>query len=134
MDTISDNRTRQTKYCKQAKTILSEQRHLTNTQLLIRLRQTFPDLSATTVHRVTARLAQRGEIGVAPSSRSGFMRYDATITPHDHFLCLSCDRIRDIEVKARVLAILVSSMPDCQISGRLTISGVCKRCEKNTIN
>ena len=121
---------RQTKYCKAVKSALSRYGHATNSMLLNELRRIFPGLSATTVHRATARLADRGEIGLAPATKDGSMRYDANLKPHDHFVCSDCDNLLDINVKSKLLPILESYVADCQLSGSLTISGTCKNCIK----
>ena len=121
---------RQTKYCNAIRNSLSVLNHATNNELLRELRKYFPELSATTVHRATSRLAERCEIGTAPASKDGSMRYDANTEPHDHFQCSSCDLLRDTDVREKVAPILEASIGDCQISGRLTISGTCKNCIK----
>lgn len=128
MTTDTATQIRQTKYCDAIKLTLTAKNHATNTELLSKLRESFPELSATTVHRATARLASRGEISIAPVSIDGSMRYDANTKPHDHFLCMKCGMLRDTDVKDKVAPILESSMDDCHISGRLTISGVCTEC------
>jgi len=130
MINVAPINTRQTKYCDAIKVALLVKGHSTNNELLIELRKSFPELSATTVHRATMRLASRGEIGIAPVGKDGSMRYDANIKPHDHFLCNSCDLLRDTDVKKKITPILEASIGDCQISGRLTISGVCRQCIK----
>ncbi len=122
---------RQTKYCQAIEGLLRSLGHATNSQLLMELRRTYPDLSATTVHRATARLASRGVIQTAPASSDGSMRYDANVLPHDHFQCVSCGVLRDTDVKDEVVPILEASIGGCRISGRLTISGVCKQCRDN---
>lgn len=124
---------RQTKYCQSIETLLALMGHATNTELLVELHKTYPNLSATTVHRATVRLATRGLIAVAPPSRDGSIRYDTNVIPHDHFVCTSCGMLRDTDVKDKVAPILESSMDDCHISGRLTISGLCKHCKENKV-
>ena len=123
---------RQTKYCQAIEVLLASMGHATNSKLLVELRKTYPNLSATTVHRATSRLATRGSIAIAPPSSDGSTCYDTNVIPHDHFLCISCGMLRDTDIKDKVTPILESSMDDCHISGRLTISGLCKNCkEKN---
>ena len=123
---------RQTKYCQAIEVLLASMGHATNSELLVELRKTYPNLSATTVHRATSRLATRGSIAIAPPSRDGSTCYDTNVIPHDHFLCTSCGMLRDTNIKDKITPILESSMDDCHISGRLTISGLCKNCkEKN---
>lgn len=128
MNTTYPTRTRQTKYCNAIKTELNLMGHATNNELLRELQRTFPELSATTVHRATARLAERGEIGIAPVSKNGSMRYDSSPIPHDHFMCTSCDLLRDSDVRDKITPILEENIDDCRISGRLTIGGICKKC------
>lgn len=130
MITATPVNARQTKYCDAIKSTLVVKGHATNYELLHELRKAFPELSATTVHRATARLASRGEIATAPASKDGSMRYDSNIKPHDHFLCNNCDALRDTDVKEQITPMLEASIGDCQISGRLTISGTCKNCTK----
>ena len=119
---------RQTKYVESIQSRLAQRGHATNIELLNDLRSQYPELSATTIHRATARLASRGEISVAPSTKDGSTRYDHNLKSHDHFLCTSCDQLRDTDVKSKIAPILEESIGDCQISGRLTVSGVCKQC------
>jgi Fur family transcriptional regulator, peroxide stress response regulator len=122
---------RQTKYCQAIESMLETLGHATNAELLRSLREVYPDVSATTVHRATARLASRGSISQAPPAADGSMRYDANTTPHDHFMCRKCGVLRDTDVKDKVVPILEASIGgDCHISGRITISGVCKKCKE----
>lgn len=121
---------RQTKYCQAIEDALCKLGHATNNQLLVVLRSMYPELGATTVHRATARLATRGKIGIAPPDRDGAMRYDANTVPHDHFLCSDCGLLQDTDVKDKVVPVLEKAVDGCSISGRLTISGICKRCNK----
>ena len=129
MESITTNQ-RQTKYCKSIELALKQLGHATNAELITTLRERYPDVSATTVHRATARLAERGVIATAPASTDGSMRYDANIMPHDHFLCNQCDHLRDTDIKDRVIPILEFEFKNCSVSGRLTISGTCNKCMK----
>lgn len=120
---------RETKYCRAIKNALQTKGHATNVELLSLLRKSFPDVSVTTIHRATTRLAARHEIGLAPAAQYGSMRYDANTTPHDHFLCSSCFILTDTDVKNKLIPILEESIGGCSISGQLTISGICKQCK-----
>lgn len=121
---------RRTKYCQAIEDILSSLGHATNAELLDELRMTYQNVSATTVHRATARLARRGTIGTAPVKQDGSMRYDANIIPHDHFQCSVCGLLHDTDIKDKIVPILEASIDGCSISGQLTISGTCKQCTK----
>ncbi len=121
---------RQTKYCRALEDILKLKGHATNNELLDELRMIYPDVSATTVHRATARMALRGAIAGAPAALDGSMQYDTNINPHDHFQCSSCGLLRDTDIKDKISPILERSIDGCQISGQLTITGICKKCMK----
>jgi Fur family peroxide stress response transcriptional regulator len=128
-----DIKPRQSKYCSAIGEILARLGHATNAELLDELRKDYPELSATTVHRATARLAERGQISAAPLGRDGVMRYDANTTAHDHFQCQRCFMLRDADIRDAVVLVIQAAISDCEIGGRLVISGMCKDC-KNEIN
>lgn len=124
MDTLQ----RQTKYCQLIMVQLEALGHATNAELLLMLRNSFPKLSATTVHRATTRLASRGIISIAPPDSHNSLRYDFNTIPHDHFQCLSCGLLRDADIMSKIIPILQDSIDGCSISGRLIINGTCKKC------
>ena len=121
---------RQTKYCEASEHALKIKGHASNSELIMLLRESFPEVSATTVHRATARLASRGKIALAPPTIDGSMRYDANVQPHDHFSCSKCGILRDTDIKQQIIPILEQSIGDCSISGRITVSGICKNCKE----
>lgn len=124
------HKTRQTKYCLQIEEIVKQLGHASNAQILVALHKTYPNVSATTVHRATTRLAARGELGIAPVDTSGAMRYDANTQPHDHFVCLHCGLLRDVDIADKVTPLLTSAIEGCSMSGRITVSGTCKECKR----
>ncbi|NTW61291.1 hypothetical protein HGB24_01200 [Candidatus Saccharibacteria bacterium] len=121
---------RQTKYCLAIEDELARLGHATNARLLELLRQNYPDLSATTIHRATTRLCGRGEISIAPPAPDGSIQYDSNTEPHDHFQCSVCGMLKDTNIKAKIIDTLESSIGDCDVSGQLTIIGICKNCKK----
>jgi Fur family transcriptional regulator, peroxide stress response regulator len=119
---------RQTKYCHSIESLLNALGHATNAEILNVMRHTYPSLSATTVHRATARLASRGIIATAPIDKDGSMRYDSNTKPHDHFQCSVCGKLYDTDLKDKIIPILESSINNCSVSGQLLINGECKQC------
>lgn len=120
---------RETKYTDAVLSAMKQLGHATNAQLLGELHTQFPELSATTVHRVTARLCEDGALKLAPQSRDGSKRYDYNVRRHDHFYCRECDRLRDVTVSDVVIPLLNRNIKDCRIGGELLISGTCDHCE-----
>lgn len=133
MQSKTVNRT--TKYVVAVRLAMDALGHATNAQLLDELRQGYPDVSATTVHRVTARLFDMGEIGLAPTGHDGAMRFDANTTLHDHFMCTVCEKLRDASLPSSVRTGIEAEIGDgCKISGSMTVSGVCRHCKDNPVN
>lgn len=119
---------RDTKYSKELLSAIGDSGHATNAELLVQLRSVFPEVSATTVHRATTRLADRGKVLEAPASKQGCRRFDSTTIPHDHFICSVCDGIRNIDIAADVLPMVSSALGGCKITGKLVIYGTCEKC------
>lgn len=122
---------RQTKYRQAIITALESLGHATNTDLATIIRQSHPNVSDTTIHRATARLAGRGTISLAPPAPGNIIRYDANIKSHDHFQCSICGQLKDADFKDKIIPIIEPLITDCRISGRLTINGICKKCINN---
>lgn len=120
---------RSTKYVVAVRKYMEQMGHATNNELVAVLRTDFPDVSVTTVHRITTRLVARGELQIAPNDTDNAMRFDANMAAHDHFICISCGMIRDATIAAIVRPIIEQAVGDgCSISGSLTVSGICKQC------
>lgn len=122
---------RTTQYVKDVENYLLEKGHLSNIEILEYLRTKYAAISATTVHRITTRLVERGKLSLAPATKSNAMRFDANTNAHDHFLCSSCDMLRDADVADNIRPILEKAIGGgCSISGNLVIEGLCKTCNK----
>lgn len=119
---------RTTKYTQAVADFMKQAGHATNAQILERLHQGYPDLSATTVHRITARMLERGELAAAPPALDNSARFDANLTPHDHFHCLDCDKLRDLQLPEEVANLIQDCVGDCRPTGRLNIQGSCTKC------
>ena len=120
--------TRNTKYTAAVLAYVRNHGHATNAEILKALRSEWPELSATTVHRVTARLAEHGDIARAPKDTDGNLRYDANTNNHHHFYCACCDALRDIELDDSLLQELEASLGGCKLNGQLLINGACGKC------
>lgn len=120
---------RQTKYRQAVQDALRQLDIATNSEILQQVRIVFPEVSATTIHRVTARLFEAGEISLAPPAANGAVRYDVYPGENAYFSCNECARVRRID--GRVLtALLEEQLEGCSASGRLTVTGICKICKE----
>jgi Fur family peroxide stress response transcriptional regulator len=119
---------RDTKYSREIVAIINRLHHATNADILHEIQKVYPDVSATTVHRSTARLADRGLLNTAPPDNQGSMRYDANLNNHDHFVCIHCGGVRDIDVAEALIPAISEALGGCKITGRLLIQGSCEKC------
>lgn len=132
--TVLVTQDRTTKYIAAIREIMSQLGHATNVELLSRLHVAYVDLSPTTVHRITARMVDRGELQMAPSSHDNSMRFDANLLPHDHFMCDHCGLLRDANLSDILRPEVERAIgSDCSISGSLTVSGMCKQCHEENV-
>ena len=101
--------------------------HASNARILSEVHETLPDLSATTVHRITTRLIRAGLLAYGPDM-NGVKIIDANIARHDHFICQSCSGIKDITISDRSRNELQTQVDALVTESRLTITGDCTRC------
>ena len=102
--------------------------HVTNAEILRALKPIFPELSATTIHRITSRMVERQELRIAPATNDNAMRFDTNLTPHDHFHCIRCDRLKDVIVPREFLKSMQAQLGNCKLSGNITVQGQCSSC------
>lgn len=119
---------RKSKYVEAVKNSLEYFGHATNAQITDDLRRSYPHVSDTTIHRITQRLLEDGEIAQAPPAWDGSMVYDANIDQHDHFQCSQCDGLRDIVIPAAGRRSVRGAIAPCRLDGPLLIMGTCKDC------
>jgi Fe2+ or Zn2+ uptake regulation protein len=119
---------RYTKYTQDIIDIIRDKGHATNLEILDEIQLSYPQVSATTVHRVTSRLCENGLISEAPVDLAGSMRYDSNLSPHDHFICTNCGGIRDINVADEFIPSISKALGGCKVTGRLVINGSCELC------
>ena len=124
---------RQTKYSDAVLKTLELLKHATNNQILDVVRQLYPEVSPTTIHRVTSRLKERGVISSAPKTTNAEERYDIDPTPHHHFMCVKCERLCDVPEndQSRTAVNLLGEMSRrCKFAGIITLQGECVDCAK----
>ena len=108
--------------------LLNAEGHATNQRLVSLVHKTMPDISATTVHRITKRLVESGRASYAPSVGHSKI-IDSNARPHDHFHCRTCGRLIDIRLPKSSFDHIQEQLPGKLSRENLMVSGVCKRCE-----
>lgn len=106
---------------------LRERGHATNLELHAALAEVMPQLSLQSIHRITARLLERGEIGAGPSDGRTVV-LDARPETHDHFVCTSCGRIVDLELPSEVISTIQGQLGKNLLRDGIVIRGRCEEC------
>lgn len=101
--------------------------HATNLDLHAALVEEIPALSLTSLHRITARLLARGEIGLGPSEGRQVL-LDARPAPHDHFVCTSCGGVLDIDVPESAIRSIQDQLGRHLVRDGIVVRGRCESC------
>lgn len=126
---------RNSKYVQAVYAEISKHGHITNAEILEKLSTEYPNLSATTVHRITARLLECGKIKLVPSGPDSGRRFDITLTPHCHFRCKYCDELRDADFDDEVWDFARKKFGDEYTDfDDLTVTGTCRKCRRQRRN
>lgn len=90
-----------TKYSRQREAILaylhSTKEHPTAETVYSKLRIEYPKLSLGTVYRNLNLLAESGKI-MRLNCGDGMDHFDATVCPHNHFICKGCGKVMDLDM------------------------------------
>ena len=105
-------------------------RHPSAETLYRQLRETFPNLSRTTVYTNLNRLREQGSV-ICVGVVDGCERYDANTTPHPHFFCDRCGAVLDFHGLEGLQELIRGAERDsaCRIQGYdLRFHGLCAAC------
>lgn len=106
---------------------LAQLGHATNQELHAVVVQTLPLLSLPSLHRITARLIERGEIGLGPSDGRQVM-LDAIPAVHDHFVCTTCGGILDIRLPESAIHAIQDQLGRHLVRDGIVVRGRCEKC------
>ena len=101
--------------------------HATTLQLHHELVKVMPRLSVQSVHRIAARLVERGQVRLGPSDGHSLI-LDARSDVHDHFVCTSCGGIIDLDLPDTVIAEIQGQLGRNLVRDGITIQGRCESC------
>jgi Fur family peroxide stress response transcriptional regulator len=101
--------------------------HATNLELHEAIADQLPQLGLTSLHRITARMVERGEIRLAPSDGRQVV-LDARPEAHDHFVCTVCGGILDITLPDSTIAMIQEQLGRNLVRDGIVVRGRCERC------
>jgi len=114
------------------KVLLESREHPSPETIYLKLKNDFPTLSLATVYNNLEVLNRLGLVRKL-NPLSDQARYDGDLSPHSHFVCLSCKRVEDIESEE----ITAIQIPDPSENGRkitgktIQFVGICSECQDN---
>lgn len=99
------------------------------------VREEYPNISLGTVYRNLNLLADIGE-AVKLTAPDGADRFDANTNPHNHFYCMNCHRVIDLEMESieHITEIASKNFDGIIRSHTTTFFGTCGDCLKNNSN
>jgi len=123
------------KYSRQRESIKeylnSTNEHPTADTVYMNVRQLYPNISLGTVYRNLGLLTELNEARKVPTPE-GRDRFEANMTPHNHFFCNECGKIIDLDINIEHLSAMESQV--CNVStgyvesSNTTFSGKCVTC------
>lgn len=121
------NKLRMTPQTKAVLQCVQQLGHATNRQILSDVSKIFPNLSATTVHRITSRLVNCGMLAKGPEI-GGSITIDSNLNSHDHFICSNCNGLKDVYLSKDLHKLLQDQTGLSIKSSELIIYGNCSNC------
>ena len=128
------------KYSRQREAIksflMTRKDHPTAETVYMNVRQTYPNISLGTVYRNLTLLSDMGEIQKL-HLEDGIDHFDADIRPHNHFLCIECGTVLDIDYQLKE-DLAVDQDANSGFAGKITghliyFQGVCPSCCKTLV-
>ena len=125
------------KYSRQREAIkefmMTRKDHPTADIVYMNVRKEFPNISLGTVYRNLTLLSDMGEL-LRLRVGDGVDHFDATTTPHYHFICTDCGAVTDLELP---IMHSIDTVADESFGGRIDghvtyFYGTCEHCLKNS--
>lgn len=125
------------KYSRQREAIkefmMTRKDHPTADVVYMNVRKEFPNISLGTVYRNLTLLSDMGEL-LRLRVGDGVDHFDATVTPHYHFICKDCGAVTDLDITI-IHSVDTQAGKDFngRIDGHVTyFYGKCEHCLKNS--
>ncbi|MBN2079666.1 MAG: transcriptional repressor [Spirochaetes bacterium] len=92
-----------------------------------------PTLSKTTVYNTVKALVENG-LAAAITIEDNEVRYDADMSGHGHFKCITCGALHDVDLRHLAIGSAMSSGKKVQghliMERHIYLKGICRECQK----
>lgn len=104
--------------------------HPTADSVYMHVREQYPNISLGTVYRNLNLLVDQGE-ATKVECGDGYDHFDATCTPHYHFICRECKRVMDLDLPNIDLinTLAQSNFPGVVENHSVYFTGLCPDCK-----
>lgn len=96
-------------------------------------RKLMPNISLGTVYRNLNELVESGK-AITIETTDSSLRYDATTTPHTHFVCNTCKGVYDVDVTLSIDTQHLENQGFIVQDKKLVLYGVCDKCSQSNVN
>ncbi|MDD5935320.1 MAG: transcriptional repressor [Clostridiales bacterium] len=112
--------------------LASSKEHPTADTVYTHVREQYPNISLGTVYRNLNLLVEQGE-AIKVVCGDGYDHFDATCTPHYHFVCKECKRVLDLDLPN---IDHINTLAQANFNGQIEnhsvyFTGICPECLNN---
>jgi Fur family peroxide stress response transcriptional regulator len=117
------------------KTLMESQSHLSAEDIFLRLKQSHPTLSLSTVYKTLQVMAEMGAV-VTIETGIGSLKFDGNPNPHHHAICSKCGKVQDVDFsKYPISTTITNILPNFEVqSVKVFFNGLCNDCTRNNDN
>ncbi len=112
--------------------LLEDRSHPTVDEVYRKVLKAMPEVSRTTVYNTIREMMNLGAVAEAGRFGGGGIRYETSDEPHNHFFCVRCKSLVDVNIPAHEVGDVGEQLPGCVVlQRRLTLYGVCSKCRES---
>jgi Fur family peroxide stress response transcriptional regulator len=113
------------------KTLMESQSHPSAEDIFIRLKQSHPTLSLSTVYKTLQVMAEMGAV-ITIETGIGSLKFDGNPNPHHHAICSKCGKVHDVDFsKYPIDTNIADILPGFGVqSVKVFFNGLCSDCAR----
>ncbi len=112
--------------------LLEDRSHPTVDEVYRKVLEVMPEVSRTTVYNTIREMMSLGAVEEAGRFGAGGIRYETSDEPHNHFLCVNCKSLVDVDIPTPEVDDVEERLPGCVVlQRRLTLYGLCAKCRES---
>lgn len=109
--------------------LVESQSHLSAEDIYLRLKETHPTLSLSTVYKTLQVMAEMGAV-VTIETGTGSLKFDGNPSPHHHAVCNKCGKVHDVDFSKYPIDTTVRDvLPGFNVQSiKVYFNGTCAEC------